>query len=106
MVRPLAWRALATLRNQQQAFFNNARDASGYSEKADVHSGKQLRKIAFRIASLIQAQGEISLSRAQLSKIQEKAIYPDGLGHQVLGSVTETVVRHSGDPVLVMRPGS
>jgi len=28
-----------------------------------------------------------------------------GIGRWVLGSVTETVVRHSGDPVLVARPG-
>ena len=28
-----------------------------------------------------------------------------GVGRWVLGSVTETVVRHSGDPVLVARPG-
>ena len=28
-----------------------------------------------------------------------------GFGRWVLGSVTETVVRHSGDPVLVVRPG-
>jgi nucleotide-binding universal stress UspA family protein len=28
-----------------------------------------------------------------------------GVGRWVLGSVTETVVRHSGDPVLVVRPG-
>jgi nucleotide-binding universal stress UspA family protein len=27
-----------------------------------------------------------------------------GVGRWVLGSVTETVVRHSGDPVLVVRP--
>ena len=28
-----------------------------------------------------------------------------GVGRWVFGSVTETVVRHSGDPVLVVRPG-
>jgi nucleotide-binding universal stress UspA family protein len=28
-----------------------------------------------------------------------------GVGRWVMGSVTETVVRHSGDPVLVVRPG-
>jgi nucleotide-binding universal stress UspA family protein len=28
-----------------------------------------------------------------------------GIGRWVLGSVAETVVRHSGDPVLVLRAG-
>jgi nucleotide-binding universal stress UspA family protein len=81
-------------------------EAKGYLEKK-VEELKRfgIPKVSFMMPEGMAADEIIALGRKLPDNLIAMCTHGrTGMGRWVLGSVTETVVRHSGDPVLVVRP--
>src|SRR3990172_4178655 len=82
-------------------------DARSYLEdKAEELKGKGLTKISTELLEGAGAEEIIAYARAHPDSLVAMCTHGrSGVRRWVLGSVTEKVVRHSGDPVLVVRAG-
>ena len=68
---------------------------------------KGLAKVSYHAPQGLSADEIIKFARATPNNLIAMCSHGySGVKRWVLGSVTETVVRHSGDPVLVLRAGS
>src|SRR6266568_4084621 len=81
-------------------------EAQEYLEKKKAELKKQgLEKVSYISKEGFSADQIISLGRNTPDNLIAMCTHGrSGVKRWVLGSVTETVVRHSGDPVLVLRP--
>jgi nucleotide-binding universal stress UspA family protein len=78
--------------------------ASYLQKKADVLREMGIRKVSCVTREGLAADEIISLARQTPGNLVAMCSHGrSGVKRWVLGSVTETVVRHSGDPVLVIR---
>ena len=80
-------------------------EAVGYLEKKTAELKKDgLAKVSYVAKEGLSADEVIALGRATQDNLIAMCSHGrSGVKRWVLGSVTETVVRHSGDPVLVVR---
>jgi nucleotide-binding universal stress UspA family protein len=80
-------------------------EATSYLEKkTEELKGKGFEKISFLVKEGLSADEIISIGRQTPDNLIAMCTHGrSGVKRWVLGSVTETVVRHCGDPVLVIR---
>lgn len=80
-------------------------EATAYLEKkTEEIKGKGFEKISFLVKEGLSADEIISIGRQTPDNLIAMCTHGrSGVKRWVLGSVTETVVRHCGDPVLVIR---
>jgi nucleotide-binding universal stress UspA family protein len=82
-------------------------EAAQYLEKKSEELKKQGLKVSYVAKEGLSADEIIALGRATPENLIAMSSHGrSGVRRWVLGSVTETVVRHSEDPVLVVRAGS
>jgi nucleotide-binding universal stress UspA family protein len=80
-------------------------EARAYLEKKTEELKKQGAKVSYVLEQGTSADQIISLGRKTPDNLIAMCTHGwSGVKGWVLGSITETVVRHSGDPVLVIRP--
>ena len=80
-------------------------EARDYLEKKTEELKKQGAKVSYVLEQGTSADQIISLGRKTPDNLIAMCTHGwSGVKGWVLGSITETVVRHSGDPVLVIRP--
>ena len=80
-------------------------EARAYLEKKTEELKKQGAKVSYVLEQGASADQIISLGRKTPDNLIAMCTHGwSGVKGWVLGSITETVVRHSGDPVLVIRP--
>jgi nucleotide-binding universal stress UspA family protein len=82
-------------------------EAAGYLEKkSEELKNKGVEKVSFLTKEGLSADEIISFGRETPDNLIAMCTHGrSGVRRWVLGSVTETVVRHCGDPVLVIRAG-
>jgi nucleotide-binding universal stress UspA family protein len=82
-------------------------DVSRYlEEKADVLRKAGLEKVSCASKEGLSADEIINFARRTSDNLIAMCSHGrSGVTRWMLGSVTESVVRHSGDPVLITRPG-
>ena len=80
-------------------------EASAYlEEKAKTLRGRGVKKVSTIVKEGLDADEIISLARATPDNLIAICTHGrSGLKRWALGSITETVARHSGDPVLIVR---
>jgi nucleotide-binding universal stress UspA family protein len=73
--------------------------------KANELKGKGVEQVTFVVAEGSGAEGVIDLARKTSGSMVAMSSHGrSGMGRWVLGSVTDRVVSHCGEPVLVIRP--
>jgi nucleotide-binding universal stress UspA family protein len=80
-------------------------EATAYLEtKTEELKGRGVEKVSFLVKEGLSADEIISIGRQTPDNLIAMCTHGrSGVKRWVLGSVTETVVRHCGDPVLVIR---
>jgi nucleotide-binding universal stress UspA family protein len=87
---------IASLRNETAIYL---------AAKTEEMKQKGLNKVSFAAKQGLEADEIIATARETLDTLIAMCTHGrTGVQRWMLGSVTETVVRHSGDPVLVIRP--
>ena len=84
---------------------NLREEASAYlEEKARALRGHEIQRVSTIVKEGLAADEIISLARQTPDNLIAMCSHGrSGVKRWALGSVTETVVRHSGDPVLIAR---
>ena len=87
---------IASLRNETEIYL---------AAKTEEMKQRGLNKVSFAAKQGLEADEIIATARETLDTLIAMCTHGrTGVQRWMLGSVTETVVRHSDDPVLVVRP--
>jgi nucleotide-binding universal stress UspA family protein len=86
---------IVSLRNETEIYL---------AAKTEEMKQKGLNKVSFAAKQGLEADEIIATARETLDTLIAMCTHGrTGVQRWMLGSVTETVVRHSGDPVLIIR---